>query len=321
MMKAWELSETASKEVDEIKMGLLAVGNMPLQPLDREIQKALLETKIQVITQGDQIEWLMEAAAHPPRVWRLGKVHQESREAEDESCGDKVEVHDEKPVIASSAADRMDTVLQGMLTLCSQVGEAQTLPEGAMRWNLVREAVLTLREAIPSILRGGTTQHPLRDVARHLIQAYDITRQQVQATGGVLGVEPSAKQWNTLLDAIRIAQSALPWPAMNVQERKADKPEDKVGGAPWAPSTILARLNLFKDGVLICGPRGVLEEYQARVVEELLELGAKITRLSTFFQGPIFKQQVAPGQQELLRRQYEAMTTYADILQTRIVHF
>jgi hypothetical protein len=63
-----------------------------------------------------------------------------------------------------------------------------------------------------------------------------------------------------------------------------------------------------------------MQPYQHRVVEELEQLFGRINKLQDFFGSKAFLE-VEQEEQGRLRRQYDAMSTYAIILRERIAHF
>jgi predicted nucleic acid-binding Zn-ribbon protein len=62
------------------------------------------------------------------------------------------------------------------------------------------------------------------------------------------------------------------------------------------------------------------QPHQQRVVDEKSELDAKREKLHAFFDNPIFNG-LESKEQTLLRRQYEAMAEYSNILAQRIQGF
>lgn len=63
-----------------------------------------------------------------------------------------------------------------------------------------------------------------------------------------------------------------------------------------------------------------MEAFQERVIQERIDLGEKLIKLNGFMRSSTFTS-LDEYEQERLRRQYEAMITYADILEERINRF
>lgn len=63
-----------------------------------------------------------------------------------------------------------------------------------------------------------------------------------------------------------------------------------------------------------------MEAYQSRVIEEKQELDFKLTKIHAFISSQQF-QAVNQAEQERLKRQFQAMSTYSQVLGERIAAF